>query len=91
MELLQFSPAQLALLGAIIVGITELISRLRAKDKWVAATITCSALVGGLLALYYKVDFVSGLAAGFGASGFVKTISAFGNKSTAAPSDLVVK
>lgn len=91
MQLTQFNAAQIALLGAIIVGVTELITRLRGKDYWVAATIVCAAIVGGLLGLYYHVDFVSGIAAGFGASGAIKTLSAFGNKTTVAPSKVLEK
>lgn len=91
-ELAQLNAAQLALLGAVIAGATELITRLRAKDLWVAVTIVTSAVLGGLIGAYYGVDFVSGIAAGLGVSGTIKTISALGQKSTPAPSkDAVVE
>jgi uncharacterized membrane protein HdeD (DUF308 family) len=79
------------LLGAVIAGITELLNRLRAKDYWVAATIISSAIVGGLFGWQgiEGLDVVTGLAAGFGTSGVIKTISAFGNKSTPAPSTVL--
>lgn len=89
MEILQLSGTQLALLGTLIIGVTELLNRLRAKDFWVVTSIVTAALVGGLLALYYKVDFVSGLAAGLSASGVLKSLSIFGNKSTPAPSEVL--
>lgn len=91
MELLQLSTQQLLLLGTVIIGIVELLNRLRARDYWVAVTITTAAIVGGLVALYYKVDFVAGVAAGLSASGFLKAVNSIGNKSTPAPSEVVVK
>jgi hypothetical protein len=91
MELAQLNPAQLALLGAVIVGITELLNRLRAQDYWVVATITCSAVVGGFVGLYYGVDFITGLVAGLAASGTLKTLSSFGNKSVPEPSSVINK
>lgn len=89
MELLNLSTEQLVLLSLLITGIVELFNRLRAKDYWVVATILTSALVGGLVAMYYKVDFVSGVAAGLSASGLLKTLSVFGNKTTPAPSTVL--
>lgn len=91
MDVLQLSAAQVALLGAVVVGATELISRLRAKDYWVAITIFTSAVIGGLVGAYYRVDFLSGVAVGLAASGAIKTLSSFGQKSVPAPSaDTVV-
>lgn len=87
-QLTQLDAAQLAVLGAVVAGATELITRLRAKDYWVAATITTSALLGGLIGAYYEVAFVIGVTAGLGASGVIKALSAFGNKSTPTPSSL---
>lgn len=89
MELVQLSPAQLFVLYSIIVGITELINRLRARDLWVAATIVTAALVGGFVAAYYKLDFLTGVVAGLGASGTIKTLGSIGNKSTPAPSTIL--
>lgn len=83
---------QYVLLAAIIVGVTELINRLRARDYWVAATIVCAAIIGGIFGLlhYYPgLDLVKGIAAGFGASGALKAVGTFGNKSTPAPSNIV--
>lgn len=89
MELTQFNAEQLAVLGAVIVGITELISRLRAKDYWVAATIVCAAVVGALVAVYYDLDALTGVVAAFGASGVLRTLGSVGNKSTPAPSTVL--
>lgn len=91
MELLTLNPAQLALLGVVIVGATELLNRLRAKDFWVVATIVSSAVIGSLIGLYYGVDPISGLVAGLGASGTLKTLGAVGNKSEPAPSTVITK
>lgn len=91
MELVTFTAAQVALLGTAVMGATELITRLRAKDLWVVATIVTSAVIGGLFALYYKVDFISGVVAGFSASGFLKALGSVGNKSTPAPSSITEK
>jgi hypothetical protein len=92
-ELLTLSAAQLALLITTIVGVNELLVRLRAKDYWTAITIASAAILGGLFSLYYHVDFVGGVAAGFSAAGTLKGLSMLGNKSSASPStdSLVVK
>lgn len=92
-EVLTLSVAQLALLTTTIIGVNELLVRLRAKDYWTAVTIVCAAVIGGLFGLYFHVGFVSGMVAGFGAAGTLKGLSMLGNKSTPAPSEdtLVVK
>lgn len=80
---------QYVVLAAVIAGITELISRIRARDYWVVATILCAAVVGGLFGAsdYYPgLDAVEGVVAGFGAAGGLKALSTVGNKSTPAPS-----
>lgn len=82
---------QVALLGLVVAGATEFISRLRAGDVWVAATIFTSAVLGGLIGMHYNVDFIDGVAVGLGASGAIKAIGSFGNKSTPAPSTLTEK
>lgn len=82
------------LLAAVIAGVTELISRLRAKDYWVAVTIATAAVVGGLfgaIGYYPGLDLVGGVVAGFAASGALKAFSMFGQKSTPAPSSAVEK
>lgn len=89
MEVLQLSALQIGFLTTLIIGVTELLSRLRAKDYWVAGTIVSAAVLGGLIALYYHVDFVSGIAAGFTGSGLLKVLGSAGNKSTPTPSNLV--
>lgn len=78
---------QYVLLGAVIAGMTELLTRARAKDWWVVLTILCSALIGALfgLANYMGLDIVQGLVAGLGASGAITALGAA--KSKAAPSD----
>lgn len=87
--------SQFVVLGAIIVGVNELLVRLRAKDLWAVATIVAAALIGaifGAVHYYSNLDVASGLAVGFGAVGALKTLSTFGNKSTPmANSDVVVK
>lgn len=82
---------QFVLLGAVIAGVTELLSRLRAKDYWVAATIVTSAGIGALFgaAEVEGLTVLTGLAAGFGASGAIKAISSVGRKSTPAPSKVI--
>lgn len=87
----QLSAVQVALLGAVIVGATEFLNRLRAKDYWVAATIFTAALLGGLIGAYYKVDFLDGVAVGLAASGAITTVGSLGNKSVPAPSNVLSK
>lgn len=83
---------QYVLLGAVIVGVTELINRLRAKDYWVVVTILTAAVIGGLFGYfgyYPDLDTVEGIAAGFGASGALKALSTVTNKSTPKPSEVL--
>lgn len=91
MEILNLDPAMVAIFGAVIAGVTELLNRLRAKDYWVAATILTSALVGVGLAAYYSIDLLTGALAGFFASGAITTVGALGNKSTPTKSDVLSK
>lgn len=84
---------QYVLLAAVIAGVTELLNRLRAKDYWVATTIGTAAVIGGIFG-YFEVEqltVVTGIAAGFGASGALKLVGSVGNKSTPAPSTLTTK
>lgn len=86
--------SQYVLLGFVIAGVTELLNRIRAKDYWTTATIITAAIIGGLFGFfnyYPTLDLVEGIAAGFGASGALKAISMVGNKSTPAPSKVLVK
>lgn len=87
--------AQYVLLAAVIAGATELLARLRAKDYWTALTIMTAAGIGLLFGVFDVEGLtpITGLAAGFGASGTLKALSMFGAKSTPAPSTdtLVVK
>lgn len=85
---------QYILLAAVLAGATEMITRLRAKDYWVVATIATSAIIGGLFG-YFNIEglpnVVTGIAAGFGVSGVLKAIGTVGNKSAPAPSTLTEK
>jgi hypothetical protein len=83
--------SQYVLLGAVIAGVTEFITRLRGRDFWVAATILIAAIIGGLFGFFHyypDFDVVQGIAAGFGASGALTAIGHVGNKSVATPSPL---
>lgn len=79
---------QYVLLGAVIAGVTELLNRLRARDYWVAVTIATSAVIGCLFGVFAIEGLtpITGLAAGFGASGALSAIGMVGNRSTASPS-----
>lgn len=89
MELVELSTAQLVVLGAVVAGATEFIKRLRAKDLWVAGTIVTSAVIGGLVALYYEADLLVGVQLGLAASGVFSLAGSVGNKSTPAESSVV--
>lgn len=70
---------QYLVLVTVIAGVTELITRLRAKDYWVAVTIFSSVVVGflfGLIHYYANVGPVEGIALGFAASGLITTVGA---------------
>lgn len=85
---------QYVLLAAVLAGATEMLTRARAKDWWVVATIATSAVIGGLFG-YFNIEglpnVVTGIAVGFGVSGALKAISTVGQKSTPAPSTLTEK
>lgn len=77
-------PLQFIVLAAVIAGVTELISRLRGKDYWVALTIVVAALIGGLfgfIGYYPDLDVPTGIAVGFGASGALTALGSIGKKS----------
>ena len=78
---------QYVLLAAVVAGVTELITRLRAKDYWTAVTITCAAVIGLVFGIFgvEGLDVVTGIAAGFGASGALTAVGMLGNKSNATP------
>lgn len=70
---------QYVLLGAVIAGAVELITRIRAKDWWVVITILTAAVIGflfGLSGYYPGLDPVQGLVAGLGASGAISALGA---------------
>lgn len=78
--------SQFVLLGAVIVGINQLMAHLRASDFWGAATIALAAITGLLFGLF-GVEGLSpwmGLAAGFGAAGGVTVAGKLSASSTAA-------
>ena len=86
MDLLTLNVLQLALLTTSVVGVNELLVRLRAKDYWTAVTIASAGILGGLFGLYYHVDVVSGIVAGFSAAGGLKGLSMLRGSSNASQS-----
>lgn len=82
---------QYILLAAVIAGVTEMLNRIRAKDYWVATTVATSALIGGLFGIFgvEGLNFVTGLAAGFGVSGSFSAIGMVRGKSAPAPSEVL--
>ena len=84
---------QYVLLTAVIAGVTELLSRARAKDWWTVATIATAATIGGVFG-YFALEgltVVTGIAAGFGASGALKLAGSVGKKSEPHPSSVLSK
>lgn len=84
---------QYVLLAAVIAGVTELLNRLRAKDYWTAVTVATAAITGLLFGVFNVegLTAITGLAAGFGASGALSAIGIVGKRSTPAPSDPLTK
>lgn len=69
--------AQYTILIATIVGVVELINRVRAKDYWAVATVVIAGIVGALFGFshYYPgLDAVEGMVAGVSASGVIAAI-----------------
>ena len=78
---------QYAILVASIIGLVEVITRVRAKDWWAVITLVSAAFVGmlfGLFNYYPGLDAVEGAIAGLSASGVVTAIGF--RRSTPAPS-----
>lgn len=76
---------QYVVLAIVIAGVTELITRVRAKDWWVAITICSSVAVGfifGVIGYYAGVGPIEGIALGFGASGLITTVGAVRSPAT---------
>lgn len=91
---MNLDPMAYVLLAAVIAGVTEFLNRLRAKDYWVATTIATAAVIGALFGVFNYggvVDPVNGVALGFGASGALTALGIVGNRSTAAPSNVLRK
>lgn len=85
---------QYVVLLATIVGVTELIARVRAKDYWVVLTIGTAAVIGlifGAIGYYDGVGPVEGLALGFSASGALTALGMLGKRSTPSPSSATTK
>jgi uncharacterized membrane protein HdeD (DUF308 family) len=78
---------QYVLLAAVIAGVTELITRLRARDYWTALTIAVAALIGMVFGVFgiEGLNPVLGLAAGCGVSGALSAVGMVGNRSSATP------
>lgn len=69
--------SQYALLIATIIGVVELISRIRAKDLWAVVTIVSAGIVGALFGAFHyypDLDAVEGMVAGISASGVIAAI-----------------
>ena len=80
--------ASVAVLTAVIVGIVELITRLRRRDYWAAVTIGTAATVGGVLCglgLIAGLGFLDGVIVGFTASGLVTVAGKFGGSEVNSP------
>lgn len=74
---------EFVLLSSVIIGLTELIKRIRARDLWTVITIVSSALVGVLFGLFgiEGLNVVNGLVAGLAATGVVTGLGAIGTRS----------
>lgn len=69
--------SQYVILIATVVGVVELINRVRAQDYWAVVTIVCSAIVGALFGAFHYypgLDWVEGMIAGVSASGVIAAI-----------------
>lgn len=78
------------LLGAMVVGATELIKRLFDRDFKAATIITVSAVVGGLSGLFLFADlgFALGLVVGLASSGVITSLQKFGTGTNSVPTKL---
>lgn len=68
------------LLGAVLIGVNQLIKTFRAKDFWGAITIIGAVVVGALFGLFgiEGITVIQGIALGFGSVGTLTGASKLG-------------
>jgi hypothetical protein len=71
MESLGITGLTAVVLTGLVAGVVELIKRAFDKDMRSVITIVFAGLVGGLGALYFGSDFLTGVVFGLASSGFI--------------------
>lgn len=79
-ELLGVDALTALVLTGLIMGTSELIKRLFAKDWQAAAIIVSSAVVGGIAGLFLGINPLQGAAFGLAASGYITLVQYVGTK-----------
>lgn len=87
----QLNPAQIAILGIVVAGVTELYSRAAAKDYRAVGKIVVAVVTGAAIVLSWRLPLVTAIAIGFVAPGGISILGSIGRKSAAEPSSLTAK
>lgn len=82
-EILGLDAVTTVILAGLVMGASELIKRLFAKDWKAAVTIVVSAIVGGIAGAIMGILPISGVAYGLAASGYVALVQNIGTKTKA--------
>lgn len=81
MEVLNLDAITSVVLTGLVMGGVELVKRLFAKDWQAAAIIVVASLIGGFAGMAMGVAFLTGVAFGLAASGYVTLAQNLGKKS----------
>lgn len=68
------------ILTGLVMGASELIKRLFAKDWMAAITIAVSAIIGGVAGTILGIMPIQGIAFGLAASGYITLVQNIGSK-----------
>ena len=82
-ELLGLDATTAVVITGMVMGASELIKRLFAKDWQTAAVIAVSALIGGVSGAFLGLMPLQGIAFGLSASGYITLVQHIGRGATA--------
>lgn len=79
-EILGLDAMTALILTGLVMGASELVKRLFAKDWKAAVTITVSAIIGGIAGPMLGITVLQGIAYGLAASGYITLVQNIGKR-----------